>query len=337
MDDLLDINHVRVGERHRRDFGDLEALALSIKRLGLLHPIVVDADRNLVAGHRRLEACRKLGWPKVHVTVVRKITDAVTALEAERDETTCRKDFTPTEAVALGMALEELEVPKAAARRAQAPGQPQGVKVSGGDSPQETGGKTRDIVAPAVGMKPSRYAHAKTVVAAMTDPDPVVAEAAREAAADMDATGRVETSYRKVAAAKKRNEQTESDPLRRLDAAAAADRVERIREMAIAGSSSEQIAERVGLSRAWVKRICNAESIDLPADETLGRAHRIDPNRVAFETVVSLDASAHAIGLIQVDQLDATQIAEWATTTPNKLRTPNRFQKHIKVWALGQE
>lgn len=41
-------------------------------------------------------------------------------LIAERDENTCRKDFTPSEAVALGRKLEELEKPAAAERKAEA-------------------------------------------------------------------------------------------------------------------------------------------------------------------------------------------------------------------------
>ena len=64
---------------------------------------------------------------------------------------TCRKNLAPSEGVKLGRAIEKLEGPKAAERKAQAKGKPQGEKVSGGKLPQEIG-KVRDKVAAAVGM-----------------------------------------------------------------------------------------------------------------------------------------------------------------------------------------
>jgi ParB family chromosome partitioning protein len=60
---------IRVGKRFRKDLGDLEILARSIKAIGLLHPIVVDRDGNLIAGLRRLRACKALGWGSIPVTV----------------------------------------------------------------------------------------------------------------------------------------------------------------------------------------------------------------------------------------------------------------------------
>lgn len=42
-------------------------------------------------------------------------------LEAERDENTCRLDMKPSEKVALGLALEELEKPKARERKTGRP------------------------------------------------------------------------------------------------------------------------------------------------------------------------------------------------------------------------
>ena len=198
-----------------RILADLDALASSINDVGLLAPVVILEDGTLVAGHRRLEACRKLGWSTVPVRRVRQINDAVTVLKAERDENTCRLDFAPSEAVALGMALEEMERPKAKGRKAK--GQVAGGKARhgqlGGDStPSSTPGKTRDIVAPVVGMKPSRYAHAKTVVTAQDDPDPEVARVAADAVEAMDRTGKVETAYRNVIAVRKDQPTNGSSP-----------------------------------------------------------------------------------------------------------------------------
>jgi len=64
------ISAITVGIRHRRDLGDVPGLAKSIEAIDLLHPIVITEDNVLVAGERRLAACRHLGWPDVPVTIV---------------------------------------------------------------------------------------------------------------------------------------------------------------------------------------------------------------------------------------------------------------------------
>ncbi len=64
----LTINEITVRNRHRKNLGDVESLAASIKQVGLLHPIVVRSDGRLIAGGRRLAACKRLGWQSVPVT-----------------------------------------------------------------------------------------------------------------------------------------------------------------------------------------------------------------------------------------------------------------------------
>lgn len=64
------IEDIRVGERHRKELGDVGALAASIKDIGLLHPIVVTPDGRLIAGERRIEACKRLGWLEIPVRVI---------------------------------------------------------------------------------------------------------------------------------------------------------------------------------------------------------------------------------------------------------------------------
>lgn len=54
------IADIKVGKRRREEMGDIEGLAASIRRYGLIHPVVVDQDWNLVAGSRRLAALNQL-------------------------------------------------------------------------------------------------------------------------------------------------------------------------------------------------------------------------------------------------------------------------------------
>lgn len=188
------IDKIVAVDRHRVALGDIEQLAASIKEVGLLHPIVVTPSGRLVAGFRRLEACRRLGRKRVPVTIATSLTDARALLVAERDENTCRLDMTPSEKVSLGRALEELERPRAEAR------------MKAGKAPSEkftegTRGNTGDIVGAAVGMSRPTYERAKLVVEACEDETlpPGVREIAQEARDEMDRTGKVLPAHDKVA------------------------------------------------------------------------------------------------------------------------------------------
>jgi ParB family chromosome partitioning protein len=83
--------------------GDIDSLAQSMTALGLLHPVVVDMSHQLIAGARRLEAARRLGWIDVPVTIV----DIEWLVEGEYAENVCRKDFTASERVAIAREIEE--------------------------------------------------------------------------------------------------------------------------------------------------------------------------------------------------------------------------------------
>jgi ParB/RepB/Spo0J family partition protein len=61
---------VKRGERQRRELSDINTLADSINRLGLIQGIVVTRDLELVAGERRYTACNALGWATIPVQYV---------------------------------------------------------------------------------------------------------------------------------------------------------------------------------------------------------------------------------------------------------------------------
>ncbi len=96
MNDRLPIADIVVGERRREDYGDIDALAASIREHGLIHPIVVDDRNRLVAGGRRLRACAAIGMASVEVRTLGDLSDEeVRAIELE--ENLRRKDLTPYE------------------------------------------------------------------------------------------------------------------------------------------------------------------------------------------------------------------------------------------------
>ena len=97
---------------------------------------------------------------------------------------TCRKDMTPSELVALGAALEELERPKAAERQAAS----RFGAEHGGDEVVATVGETRKIVAGAIGMGSTSYSEAKHVVRVAEDPEapPEVLQATQAAQTEVE-------------------------------------------------------------------------------------------------------------------------------------------------------
>ena len=95
------IDSITVGIRHRKQAGDIDALARSIEEVGLLQPITITPDGVLVCGWRRLEAVRRLGWTTLKVWVRSGISDRLSHLLAQQDENEQRKPLTPLETAEL--------------------------------------------------------------------------------------------------------------------------------------------------------------------------------------------------------------------------------------------
>lgn len=113
------IDSIRIGSRHRVDLGDIDALASSIERHGLLQPITVTPDGVLVCGVRRLAALRQLGVRKLNVWVRSGISDRLTQLLAEQDDNALHVPLSPTESASLYREVKTL-VAEDARRRQEA-------------------------------------------------------------------------------------------------------------------------------------------------------------------------------------------------------------------------
>ncbi len=152
-------DQIRIGERHRKDMGDLEVLAASIATVGLLHPPVVTEDGLLICGERRFLAMRDiLRWKKIPVIVLH-VSSIVAGEYAENE---IRKDFTPSERVAIAKAIEENI------------GSRQGQRTDKGlpvNCPEvEPGVETREVAAAKAGFdSASTYERAKRVVEKAVD------------------------------------------------------------------------------------------------------------------------------------------------------------------------
>ena len=101
---MVAIADIVIGERYRKDLGDLATLAASIDSEGLLQPIAITEQNELVAGERRLRAVRDILKRPVIAAYVVNVSSIVAG---EFAENIIRKDFTVTERCRLADAVRD--------------------------------------------------------------------------------------------------------------------------------------------------------------------------------------------------------------------------------------
>jgi len=124
----------------------------------LLHPVVITEEGLLVAGQRRIAACKALGWEDIPVTVL-NIKDII---RGQADENSVRKNLTPSEAVAAAKMLE-LELKKTSTEKPDALGETE-TEPAVGKLPPSGLEKTRDMLGKSVGMSGRTLEKAAQVV-----------------------------------------------------------------------------------------------------------------------------------------------------------------------------
>ena len=182
--DSLRIDAIDVGFRYRKELGDLRSLAESIEEVGLLHPVVVTPAGRLIAGQRRLAACRLLGWAEVPITVV----DLLQAARGEAHENFVRKDLLPSEIVALKRAIEPLE------RRAARERQGSRADLCHPATVAEGQGDARDKIARYLGVGRTTIERAEAVVEAAEEEPEEYGYLVEQ----MDRSGKVAGAYRRL-------------------------------------------------------------------------------------------------------------------------------------------
>lgn len=98
---------VKRDERQRRELTDIDVLADSIRRLGLIHPPVVTRELELVAGERRHAACSRLGWTQIPIQYVDEL-DPGQLRAIELEENVKRQDIAWQDQVAAVHAYHKL-------------------------------------------------------------------------------------------------------------------------------------------------------------------------------------------------------------------------------------
>lgn len=156
------IDSIHASNRYRKDYGDLAGLAASIEQLGLLQPIGINAANELVFGQRRLKAFQLLG----RSTIPARVIDVPAIVLAEHAENEIRKDFTVSERVEIGKAVE-MELGKRQGQRTDLAndGQESLLGELSVNLPEVPKGKTTELAAEKAGFGSDKtYRDAKIVV-----------------------------------------------------------------------------------------------------------------------------------------------------------------------------
>jgi len=111
----LHVKDIKVGTRFRKEYKNLESLKASIKDKGIVQPITVNKNIELVAGGRRYAAAAALLLEGITVEVpalIRDTDDELDLRECELIENIEREDLTWQEEVALTERIHELQIEK---------------------------------------------------------------------------------------------------------------------------------------------------------------------------------------------------------------------------------
>jgi ParB family chromosome partitioning protein len=112
---LVTVESVVVRKRIRKELGDISALMESLKNHGQLTPIIINRKYELIAGFRRVQAAKRLGWKSIEAVMIDRPSEQQ-KLEVEIEENVQRLDLSPEE-IADGMArLQKLRHPPLLAR-----------------------------------------------------------------------------------------------------------------------------------------------------------------------------------------------------------------------------
>lgn len=88
----LPLTSITIGDRQRLDLGDLSDLVESMAKYGLIQPIVINQDKVLIAGGRRMAAAEHLGWTEIDVVYKETLSQAQ-LMEMELEENLRRKEM----------------------------------------------------------------------------------------------------------------------------------------------------------------------------------------------------------------------------------------------------
>lgn len=118
----------------------------------------------------------------------------------------------------------------------------------------------------------------------------------------------------------------------KADGLTPAEKLARIRELAPRGFTSQQIAADLGTTEGYVRDKARENSITVPADEVLRGTHRlrVDSNHLVNHAVMTLEGLASGLSRVNYDDLDKSQMQNWADSLSASFPALRGFVNKIK-------
>lgn len=105
---------------------------------------------------------------------------------------------------------------------------------------------------------------------------------------------------------------------------------ERVADLANQGYASSQIAREIGMTEKGLRDGAKRYNITFPADEYVSRSKRINSADVIERIVASLEADESVLGLVQFEDINPEQAAEWLQRLTSPLRAIAQMKKQLK-------
>jgi N6-adenosine-specific RNA methylase IME4 len=195
---VIKISEIKVNSdnRLRKKHTNIESLAASIESIGLLHPVVIDENNNLIAGYRRIKAYEYLGRTEIPYRSV----NIENALQGEYDENVERADF----------ALEDIAAIYEQVRQSRIGHRPHKKQEKGAESTPFPKGKTKEVTAKIAGYSPDKVAKIVAIVNAAKENPAMLSELIQKV--DSGQTS-VEYAYKQIKRAEDNHNNKERLPL----------------------------------------------------------------------------------------------------------------------------
>lgn len=147
---VVDISTIIVEERFREEYGDIDTLATSLKKEGIIQPLAVRAEPGggyrLLAGGRRIKAATQAGISEIPIRIFPETLSTLEMRSIELMENVARKDLSWVEAANLKKEIHELQVAIHGIKVSTSPGAPGWSKADTADLlGKSPGGITDDI------------------------------------------------------------------------------------------------------------------------------------------------------------------------------------------------
>ena len=104
----IKIENIKVGNRIRLESTNVIDLKESIQKVGMLNPIIINENNELVSGYRRLAACTELGWTEIDAIVMEVGSDEIKKLDIEYHENIGRQNLKEDDILHYRQTREEL-------------------------------------------------------------------------------------------------------------------------------------------------------------------------------------------------------------------------------------